>query len=325
MKLVTFTVDTGFGGSERLGVLGDRGNVLDLNGAYSLTLAVRDDHPRCYEIADALVPPDLLEFLRGGEFSYRAAVDAIAYLGKDAEDPATEGAEGEPIVYVADDVEMLAPLPRPMAIKGARLVGGPGGNGNGVQHGEELSFYRANADAVETTGMDIAIPSYAESLDYDVQVACIVGAEGRDLDRRQAASCIAGYVLLNDLTALGKGGLPLAGPMSALESSDFEMSNLFGPYMVTSDEFNPRGGSTAIASVEGDEWGRSTTASIKHDFATILMHLSQIEPLRVGDVVASGPMGVANGRELGRVIAPGSLVDIEIEGLGALSNRLVRL
>ena len=117
MRFSTFEVGSRFGTVKRLGAQTAAGQVLDLNLAYALTLAERQQHPRAYELANALVPPDMLEFLINGQFGPDAVNEALACLGPRVDDPGLTGPGGERLVYDLEEVRLLAPLPRANSIR----------------------------------------------------------------------------------------------------------------------------------------------------------------------------------------------------------------
>lgn len=81
MKLCTFRAGSRFGAMERVGAVTPRGRIVDLNFAYALALTEREGHPTAYELADALLPPDMMGFLANGRWARQAADEALAHLG----------------------------------------------------------------------------------------------------------------------------------------------------------------------------------------------------------------------------------------------------
>jgi 2-keto-4-pentenoate hydratase/2-oxohepta-3-ene-1,7-dioic acid hydratase in catechol pathway len=328
MKLCTFWVDAGFGGYERLGLIMPSGNIVDLNTAYALVLLERDDHPRAYEMADVLAPPDLIEFLRNREFGREAAVEVAEALGEDLDDPNLEGPNGEPVIYKPDDVDLLAPLPRPNSIRQAMAF---------AEHMRAMRsdksavpdywfetpvYYKGNADAVIGPGAEFPAPAYAEILDYELCIAAVVGQDVGELSTAEAWDVIAGYTIFNDFTARDVLARELACGMGPSKSKDMDGSNVLGPWLVTADEWDPRDGHAMIGRVNGEEWTRGSTRDMHHDFGSILSHISCSETLRAGDVVGSGAVG--SGWELGRQVAVGDVVELEVEGLGLLRTTVVQ-
>lgn len=112
MRLCTFEVDSRFGAVERIGVQTPGGRILDLHLAYTLTLAERQQHPRPYEQADVLVPPDMFDFLTNGQSGRDAVNDALTHLESRVDDPDQTGLDGEQLAYGMDEIKLLAPLPR---------------------------------------------------------------------------------------------------------------------------------------------------------------------------------------------------------------------
>ncbi|MFT4571548.1 MAG: 2-keto-4-pentenoate hydratase/2-oxohepta-3-ene-1,7-dioic acid hydratase in catechol pathway [Hyphomicrobiaceae bacterium] len=327
MKLCTFWIDAGFGGYERLGLILPSGNVLDLNTAYALLLLERDDHPRPYEMAEVLVPPDMVEFLRNREFGLEAASDVVESFGDGLDDPTLEGPNGEPVVYTAADLNLLAPLPRPNSIRQAMAF---------VEHARAIRsdqstvpdywfetpvYYKGNCDAVIGPDAEFPMPTYAEILDYSLCIAAVVGQDVGELSAAEGWDVIAGYTIFNDFIARDISVKEQACGMGPSKSTDMEGSNVLGPCLVTADEWDPRDGHAMIGRVNGEEWSRGSTRDMHHDFGSILAHVSRSETVRAGDVIGSGAVG--SGWELGRQLKEGDVVELEVEGLGQLRTTVV--
>lgn len=118
----------------------------------------------------------------------------------------------------------------------------------------------------------------------------------------------------------------VATPLGALQRIGVQTpgGNIFGPFLVTADEFDPREDNAMIARVNGEEWSRGVTSTMYHDFATIISYISQNETLRVGDIIGSGTVGTGCGLELKRFPQPGALIELQVEGIGVIANRFVK-
>ncbi len=330
MKLCTFAVDTGFGVHERIGAVTDEGNILDLTVAYALTLTARDDHPRAYDIAEIIVPADMIEFLCNNEFGHEAVVETFEFLDTDVDDTSLEGPAGEPVVYAPEDVALLAPLPRPNSLRCCstfleHLKNSKSDEASIPQYWFDAPlYYKGNPATVQGTSADVQWPTYTEMLDYGLQIACVIGHEGQDIPTSHGWDHIAGYMVFNDVCArdiLNKETACMFGPS---KSSDMEGGNIMGPYLVSADEFDPRDDHAMIARVNGEEWSRGSTRDMHHDFAAIVSHVSHGEMLHIGDVIGSGTVGMGSGWEIGRFPQPGDLIELEIEGIGVLANHFVK-
>ena len=100
---------------------------------------------------------------------------------------------------------------------------------------------------------------------------------------------------------------------------------ILGPVLGTPQEFDPRQDNVMIARINGQEWSRGLTSAMYHDFATIISYISRGETLHVGDIIGSGTVGTGCGLELKKFPKPGDLIELEVEGLGVLANRFVKL
>lgn len=312
---------------ERVGVVSNAGHIIDLSTAYALVLLERDDHPRPYETADILTPPDMVEFLRNREYGLAAAIEVVEALTGELDDPGLEGPNGEPVIYSLEDVDLLSPLPRPNSIR------------QGMTFPEHMRamrsdrsavpdylfeapvYYKGNADAVVGPNLEFPIPSFTELLDYELCIAAVVGQDVGELLEAEAWEAIAGYTIFNDFTARDIASKELACGLGPSKSKDMDGSNVLGPYLVTADSWDPRDGHAMIARVNGEEWTRGTTRDMHHGFGAMLSHITQAQTVRAGDVIGSGAVGCA--WEIGRRLSGGDVVELEVEGLGVSRTTII--
>jgi 2-keto-4-pentenoate hydratase/2-oxohepta-3-ene-1,7-dioic acid hydratase in catechol pathway len=328
MRLCTFEVRSRFGPVRRLGAQTAAGKVLDLNLAYALTLAEGQRRPRAYELANVMVPPGMLRFLRNGESGRNAVNEALAHLGARA-DAGLAGPRGEQLVYDLAEIRLLAPLPRPKSIRDClafeeHLKNSMAGQAIPPAWYEIPVYYKGNPDTVAGPGDDVVWPSYTQLLDYELEFAAIIGRQGVDISKEEAWDYIAGYTIFNDVSARDVQMKEMSCLLGPAKGKDMDGGNVMGPFLVTPDEFDPRKDNVMIARVNGEEWSRGVTSAMYHDFATIISYISQGETLRIGDVIGSGTVGTGCGLELKRFPQPGDLIELEVEGLGVLANRFVK-
>lgn len=329
MKLCTFAVGSKFGAEDRVGAVSPGGRIVDLNFAYALMLAQRDGHPAAYEVAEAVLPPEMIDLLRNGTAAREAIDAALGFLGARAEDTALAGAEGERIVYEAPEVRLLAPLPRPNSVRDCLAFEEHVKNSMPDRPippawYEIPIYYKGNPDTVAASGDDVIWPSYTNLLDYELEFAAVIGREGADIPKDEAWGYIAGYMVFNDVSARDIQMKEMACMLGPAKGKDMDGGNVLGPYLVTADEWDPQAGHVMTARVNGEEWSRGLTNTMFHDFAAIVSYISQGETLHVGDVIGSGTVGTGCGLELRRFVKPGDVVELEIDGLGVLRNRFVK-
>jgi 2-keto-4-pentenoate hydratase/2-oxohepta-3-ene-1,7-dioic acid hydratase in catechol pathway len=248
---------------------------------------------------------------------------APRFLPRLKELAASRGAERLPL----GSVRLLAPIPRPR--KNVFCVGrnyaahaaeGARAQGREVVVPEFPEFFTKPPTAVTGHDAEVRIdPDVTRRFDYEVELAVVIGAGGTNIPRERALDHVFGFTIVNDLTARDlqrrhgqwfKGkGLDGSCPM--------------GPWIVTKDAL-PSFADLAIAlRVNGETRQQSRTSKMVHDVAAIIEHLSRGMTLEPGDVIATGtPEGVGYAMDPPRFLAPGDVVEAEIEGIGILRNRM---
>lgn len=304
---------TPFGDVDRLGALIDD-RIVDLSAAHQARAAEREG-PAGVAGAGQLVPPSLLGLLQAEAAGMVAAHSALQYA-----------TERTAFSVPADGVRLRAPLPRPNSIRDFMVVEEHVRN-SGLEVPDvwyEIPvYYKGNADAVFGAGDAIRWPAYTEKLDYELELAAVIGrgSQGRAVSVDEAPAYIAGYTLFNDWSARDIQMREMKVGLGPGLGKDF--ANSFGPCLVTADEIDPQA-VRLQARVNGEVWSDGTQGAMQFSFAQIVSHLSQEQPLIPGDVLGSGTVGRGCGLELNRWIAPGDLVELEADVIGTLANRVVR-
>jgi 2-keto-4-pentenoate hydratase/2-oxohepta-3-ene-1,7-dioic acid hydratase in catechol pathway len=132
----------------------------------------------------------------------------------------------------------------------------------------------------------------------------------------EAAGAIFGYTIMNDWSARDVQRAEMAMRLGPSKSKDFATS--LGPCIVTADEFNPEKGLVMRASVNGETWFETSSARMFWSFPQMIAHVSRSEDVWPGDVYGSGTPFGGCGLDLDRWLQPGDLVELEIDGIGAL-------
>ncbi|GAA2227668.1 fumarylacetoacetate hydrolase family protein [Herbiconiux moechotypicola] len=194
-----------------------------------------------------------------------------------------------------------------------------------LEMGRELPAYPTLfakfAEALIGAGDDIRVPAHsAEALDWEGELAVVVGRAVRDVDPATAASAIAGYSVLNDVTMRDRQ----YRTTQWLQGKTLEGSCPFGPVLVTADEFTP--GAALTTSIDGETVQHAATDDLVFGPAELVSYISSIVTLQPGDVIATGtPGGVGHAMPTPRHLAHGETVRVEIAGIGAVGNRVVVL
>jgi 2-keto-4-pentenoate hydratase/2-oxohepta-3-ene-1,7-dioic acid hydratase in catechol pathway len=188
---------------------------------------------------------------------------------------------------------------------------------------EQPIYYKCNRFSVIGTGQDVLWPRYCKMLDYELEFGAILAKGGKNIRREDARSHIFGYCIFNDISARDAQIKEMQGQLGPAKGKDFDTGNILGPWLVTADEIPDPNNLTMVARVNGDEWSRGNSGSMKHKFEDVLAHVSNEETLHAGEFFGSGTVGIGCGLELGRFLKPGDVVELEIERLGILRNRVV--
>lgn len=163
----------------------------------------------------------------------------------------------------------------------------------------------------------VVLPSGSERVDWEAELGVVIGREVRHADREQAAAAIAGYTVVNDVTARDFQNRTLQW----LQGKTFESSTPVGPWLVVTDA---PGSHRIVCEVDGETMQDSNTGDLVFDPAALVSYISSIVTLVPGDLIATGtPGGVGDARKPPRYLGPGSEMVTRIEGVGECRNRCV--
>jgi len=322
MKLATFEVETAAGKKRSVGVKRNgTEQLVDVTSAYAAALdEAGEDDP--VPVAETHAPSDMWTFLERGDRALEATSEALEHA-EDAGDK--RGPEGGRLVFSLDEVDLLPPLPRPNTVRDFMVfeehVKNTGGDPPDVWYDVPI-YYKGNPNPGVTYGPDddVPYPSYSESLDYELEVAAVIGKKGRDIVAEEADEHIAGYTVFNDFSARDTQLEEMQGQLGPAKGKDF--ANAFGPYLVVSDRFDVTE-ARMTAEIDGETWSEGVVGEMYHSFADIVEHVSQEETLYPGDVLGSGTVGGGCGLELGKFLEKGNTVTLHVEGIGTLENTVV--
>jgi 2-keto-4-pentenoate hydratase/2-oxohepta-3-ene-1,7-dioic acid hydratase in catechol pathway len=171
------------------------------------------------------------------------------------------------------------------------------------------------------------IPSYTEKMDYELEFGIFIWKTGKDIPVEKAADYIGGYSVFNDFSARDIQLGEQKGRLGPAKGKDFDTGNAIGPYLVTSDEIKDPYSLQMTASVNGEEWSRGNSSDMYWRFEDIISHVSRSETLYPGEFIGSGTCSGKQGRgcglELDRYLNSGDVVELWVEKIGTLRNRVV--
>ncbi len=175
-------------------------------------------------------------------------------------------------------------------------------------------FYFTNPAAVVGPDQPVCAPTGSSALDYELEVACVIGHGG----------VIAGFTIMNDWSARDLQAREMKLGLGPAKGKDFATS--LGPVLVTPDEL--LASASMVARVNGEEWSRGSLGDMHYSWADLLAYAGRDTVLRPGDVIGSGTVGTGCILELSGVygserypwLQPGDVVELEVEGIGVLRN-----
>jgi len=291
------------------------GAVVDLNRALAIRLAQEDAGAPEAE-ADSLLPADTLAFLRRGPDSLAAARAALEFAQDalaryDAPDLVRAGA-----VLPRAGVRLCAPVPRPGKIVGvARNYPAHAAERGGPASGEQPVLFLKAPSAVIGPEDAIRLPRVAAHVDYEGELAAVIGARAREVAESEALAFVAGYCAANDVTA--RDIQDARGQRSIAKSCDGFAP--LGPVLVTADEV-PDPQDLAIRTVLSGEVVQSArTKEMLFGVAALVAFASRLMTLEPGDVILTGtPAGVGAARKPPRWLRDGDVIEVGIERVGCL-------
>lgn len=332
MKLVTFS--TKDNEAKRLGAISEEGSsIADLQSGI-IALSGKE----------SLFLRDMLSFLDGGKEAHDLALELLENI---------ETQKPPSVLLSKDEARLHAPVPCPRSIRDcmaferhivqatrtvvkwkfppiARLdawmeekTGRPIFGAPGVWYERPL-YYKGNTMSVIGHDEDVIWPSFTEKLDYELEFGIYISKKGRNIPKEKAREYIAGYTIFNDFSARDIQLNEMKGKLGPAKGKDFDTGNVMGPYLVTPDEIPDPYSLGMTARINGEEWSCANSRDMRYSFEEMIAYISRDETLYPGEFIGSGTVGDGCGLELDRWIKSGDIVELKVEGLGILRNRVKR-
>lgn len=335
VRLTTFTDQ---GGHDRLGALCHTDKaIVDLNGAAK-------------NLRGKTIPyfSSLQALIEGGTRALERAQEVLALT--------LQNGDQEFLIEVSS-VTLLAPLPRPIQIRDciaffdhmrnsmpalAEIMIAESADPKAMRYQLENSsslfsaddlpefmlrnpvYYRCNNLSVIGPGREIIWPDFANLMDYELELAVIIGKSGCDISIDQAREHIFGYTIFNDVSARDYQVREMAAGIGVNKSKDFNTGNVLGPCIVTADEFADPHNLKMTARINGEVRSEGSSAQMDFKFEEIIAYISQEQTIYPGEILGSGTVPLGCGLELGRLLSDGDYIELEIESIGILKNRIIK-
>ncbi|HXJ53749.1 MAG TPA: fumarylacetoacetate hydrolase family protein [Burkholderiales bacterium] len=271
-----------------------------------------------------LAAPSVLAIVEGGPNAMDRAAEALKRPSREA-------------IFPIEQVTLLAPIPQPpqmrdflcfekhlqQAFAAVAKLRGTEARIPKIWY-ERPIYYHPNRFNVCGTGADVPWPAYSERMDFELEFGCYIGKAGKDIPRERVREHIFGYTIFNDFSARDEQTLEMMGQLGPGKGKDFDNSNVMGPCLVTADELTDPYSLEMKVRVNGEEWGRGNSRDMHWKFEDCIAHVSRSETLHPGEFFGSGTVGNGCGLEHMKFLKPGDVVELEVEGIGTLKNRVVR-
>jgi acylpyruvate hydrolase len=217
------------------------------------------------------------------------------------------------------DAELLPPVDRPGKIICIGLNYRAHAEEGGREAPETPAFFAKFATSLRPAGAVVELPHWSSKVDYEAEVAFVIGKSGKDIAAADALEHVAGYSLLNDLSARD---YQFKTPQW-MPGKTFDGSAPFGPALVTPDEAGAHDGIGIALDLNGERMQESSTADLVHSIPALVEYLSMLMTLEPGDVIATGtPEGVGSLRDPKVWLKAGDEVVVSSPQLGELRTTL---
>lgn len=292
-------------------------------------------------VSNGALPADMLSFIDGYE-TYRSLID-------------TNNWQDAAATYALETIKLLAPLPNPRSFRDyigfeMHMLNASRSFGHTIGEAwyEMPIFYFTNHQAIYGPDDDIKRPVKETKLDIELEIACIIGKKGSDIKAEEARPYIFGYTVFNDWTARAIQRREMEVPLGPHKGKDF--ANAIGPCIVTADEMDqyrctiteadfsdplhfPHGPTDRLdlnmqTRINGVTVCEGNYKTAFYNFGQMIERASENGvPLMPGDILGSGTVGwgslIENNFTVHRPLEPGDVVELEIEGIGILRNRVI--
>jgi len=321
MRIISFQSESG----ARPGVLIDDDHVLDFR--------------RAAEIKESHVYRSVLALIEAGDAGLDSVADLLCNPAEDA-------------IHAMAEIDFLSPLPVPPQIRdfanyeqhclaameaSMRLRSAQEDDPEAAYQRMKSSgayrlpdvwfdiplYYKGNRFAINGHEGIVEWPSFAENLDYELELACVIGEPGKDIAAADATGHIFGYTIFNDFSARDiQARWEGQFRMGPAKGKDFDTSNSFGPWIVTRDEIPDPYNLKMSVRVNGELRGHGNSGGAQHNFEACIAQVSRSETLHPGEILGLGTIPSGCGFESLTWLEPDDVIELEIEGIGVLRNTI---
>jgi 2-keto-4-pentenoate hydratase/2-oxohepta-3-ene-1,7-dioic acid hydratase in catechol pathway len=166
---------------------------------------------------------------------------------------------------------------------------------------------------------EVPWPNYTDHMDYELEIALVIGMSGRNLRPQEVLAHLFGITILNGFSARNIQGAEMSSGFGLAKAKDF--ATALGPWITTCDEVDIIN-LEMVVRINGEQWSRNSTSNITWKVEELIAYVSEGETIWPGELLGSGTVGTGTGAEHGKKLHPGDVVELEVQGIGVLRNRL---
>ncbi|MCC7483896.1 MAG: fumarylacetoacetate hydrolase family protein [Burkholderiales bacterium] len=305
----------------RMGVFVGHDVIADLRAGYALYLVEEAENPKGRDLAAIYMPPYLAQFLHVGEPAWLALADAYTYLAGLADSaPDTAGLNGEALFLPATDCRLYVPV-RPSKLIAVGRNYPEYTRAPGRQAGSVPAGFIKTTSALTGAGRDIVRPTGVAQLDCETELAVVIGKKCKNVAEEEACGVIAGYTIVNDITARDVAVVERQGGHLFLAKTHDTFCPM-GPWLTTRDEIPDPMHLALRTRVNGELRQSGNTKDMIWPIAKLVAYFSQMT-LMPGDVIATGSPGGGGLANPAWYLQAGDVIESEVEGIGVLKNAVV--
>ncbi len=183
-------------------------------------------------------------------------------------------------------------------------------------------YYITNRLVVRGPDTTVRWPRYSTVMDYELEFGVFVGRTAADVPAARARDHIFGFTIFNDFSARDQQMKEMPGWLGPAKGKSFDGANVLGPWIVTPDELGDPYALAMEARVNGEVWSQGRSDGMLFSFEELIAHMSRDETLFAGEFIGSGTVGNGCGLEHGRFLRHGDTVELEVEKIGVLRNKV---
>jgi 2-keto-4-pentenoate hydratase/2-oxohepta-3-ene-1,7-dioic acid hydratase in catechol pathway len=185
-------------------------------------------------------------------------------------------------------------------------------------------YYITNRFSVRGTNTTVKWPRYSKVMDYELEFGIITKNRGANISASKARDHIFGYTIFNDFSARDAQRIEMEGRLGPAKGKSFDGGNVMGPWIVTPDEIGDPYHLKMEVRVNGKMRSQGVSDGMLFSFEEIIAHVTQDETLMPGEFIGSGTVGSGCGLELGWYLEHGDTIELEVEKIGVLKNKVER-